>query len=209
VEPAQGPRGDAKTERKGVGDYRVTVKGRASHAGVDFAAGASAIVELARQIQKMTEFVDKSRGITINPGVITGGTRTNVVADFARVDVDIRISRAKDAAAIDRKFRGLRPFDKRCTIEVSGGINRPPMEKTKDGDALFAKARAVAKSLGVDLREASTGGGSDGNFTAALGVPTLDGIGAVGEGAHSQGECIYTDRIADRVALLAKLLQNL
>lgn len=209
IEPGQGPEGAAKTQRKGVGDYSITVRGRSSHAGVDFASGASAIVELAKQIDRVVSFVDVKRGITVNPGIIAGGTRTNVVADFARADVDVRIARAKDAALLDRKFRSLKPVDKRCTIEVEGGVNRPPMEKTKAGQALFVKARQLARELDVTLQEASTGGGSDGNFTAALGVPTLDGIGAVGEGAHSPGECIYTARIADRVALLAKLVQNL
>jgi glutamate carboxypeptidase len=209
IEPGQGPDGRAKTERKGVGDYSITVQGRAAHAGVDFASGASAIVELAKQIDRLTTFIDMKRGITLNPGVISGGTRTNVVADFAKAEVDVRISRAKDAAFVDRKFRTLKPFDKRCSLEVAGGINRPPMEKTKAGQDLFAKARHLARELDVKLEESATGGGSDGNFTAALGVPTLDGIGAVGEGAHSHGECIYTARIADRVALLAKLVQTL
>jgi glutamate carboxypeptidase len=209
LEPGQGPEGHAKTARKGVGDYTVSVTGRASHAGVDFNAGASAVVELARQIQTIAGFTNLQRGITVNPGVVVGGTRTNVVADSARVEVDVRIGRASDAPMIDRKFRALKPFDSRCKIQVTGGLNRPPMERTKAGAALFAKARDLATDLGVDLQEASTGGGSDGNFTAALGIPTLDGIGAVGEGAHSPGECIYIDRIADRTALLAKLVQSL
>lgn len=209
LEPGQGSDGDAKTERKGVGDYIVSVKGRASHAGVDFASGASAILEVARQIEKIAAFTDLARGITVNPGVISGGTRTNVVADSARVEVDMRISRLKDAARVDKQFRSLKPVDKRCTIEVSGGLNRPPMEKTKASLVLFGKARDLAREIGIELKETSTGGGSDGNFTAALGIPTLDGIGAVGEGAHSPGECIYVDRLADRTALLAKLVQSL
>jgi glutamate carboxypeptidase len=209
VEPGQGPEGFLKTERKGVGDYKVIVRGRSSHAGVDFSAGASAITEIARQIQQITAFTDLPRGITVNPGVITGGTRTNVVADFAQVEVDVRIGRLRDAAGLDKKFRRLRTFDKRCAIEVTGGINRPPMEKTKGSRALFTTARQLAADIGIQLEEAATGGGSDGNFTAALGVPTLDGLGAVGEGAHSPGECIYADRIADRIALLAKLVAAL
>jgi glutamate carboxypeptidase len=209
VEPGTGLKGKLKTERKGVGDYTVTVKGRASHAGVDFEAGASAVVELARQIPRIAGFTNLEQGITVNPGVISGGTRTNVVAAEARVDVDIRIARAKDAAALDKKFRSLRPFDKRCSIQVDGGLNRPPMERTPAIGKLFQTARACAKELGVTLQESSTGGGSDGNFTAALGIPTLDGLGGVGEGAHAANESILLDRVADRTALLAMLLSRL
>lgn len=209
LEPGTGLAGKLKTERKGVGDYTVTVTGRASHAGVDFQNGASAIVELARQVERIAGFTELERGITVNPGVISGGTRTNVVAAEARAEVDIRIVRAKDAAALDRKFRRLRPVDKRCTIQVEGGLNRPPMERTPGIGKLFAKARGLAKELGVTLEESSTGGGSDGNFTAALGIPTLDGLGGVGEGAHAANESILIERIADRTALLAMLLASL
>ena len=209
VEPGTGLKGKLKTERKGVGDYTVTVKGKASHAGVDFEAGASAVVELARQIPKIAAFTDLERGITVNPGVIAGGTRSNVVAAEARVDVDIRVSKTTDAAALDKKFRSLRPIDKRCSLEVEGGLNRPPMERSPAIRSLFQKARDCAKELDVRLEESSTGGGSDGNFTAALGVPTLDGLGGVGEGAHAANESILVDRIADRTALLAMLLANL
>jgi glutamate carboxypeptidase len=209
LEPGTGLKGKLKTERKGVGDYTITVKGKASHAGVDFQAGASAVLELARQIPKMAAFTNLKQGITVNPGVIAGGTRTNVVAAEARVDVDIRIAKTKDAAALDKKFRSLRPFDKRCSIHVEGGLNRPPMERSPAIRSLFQKARACAKELGVSLEESATGGGSDGNFTAALGVPTLDGLGGVGEGAHAANESILLDRIADRTALLAMLLSQL
>ncbi|MBZ5611633.1 MAG: M20 family metallopeptidase [Acidobacteriia bacterium] len=209
LEPGTGLAGKIKTERKGVGDYTVTVRGRASHAGVDFQNGASAIVELARQIERLAGFTQLSRGITVNPGVISGGTRTNVVAAEAKAEVDIRVARMKDAPALDRKFRALRPFDKRCAIQVEGGVNRPPMERTPAIRKLFATARGFAKELGVKLEESSTGGGSDGNFTAALGVPTLDGLGGVGEGAHAANESILVDRIADRTALLAMLLSKL
>jgi glutamate carboxypeptidase len=209
LEPGTGLTGKLKTARKGVGDYTVTVKGRASHAGVDYAAGASAVVELARQIPKIAAFTNLKQGITVNPGVISGGTRTNVVAAEARAEVDIRIAKAKDAAALDRKFRSLRPFDKRCSIHVEGGLNRPPMERTPAIRLLFQTARDCAKELGVALRESATGGGSDGNFTAALGIPTLDGLGGVGEGAHAANESILLDRIADRTALLAMLLSRL
>jgi glutamate carboxypeptidase len=209
LEPGTGLDGKLKTERKGVGSYTVTVKGRASHAGVDFQNGASAIVEIARQIERIASFTQLSRGITVNPGVISGGTRVNVVAAEASVEVDIRVSRMKDAPVLDKKFRALRPFDKRCLVRVEGGLNRPPMERTAAIRKLFATARDLAKQLGVSLEESSTGGGSDGNFTAALGVPTLDGLGGVGEGAHAPNESILVDRIADRTALLALLLANL
>jgi glutamate carboxypeptidase len=187
----------------------VTVRGKATHSGLDFAAGASAVLELARQIEKIAAFTDLPRGITVNPGVISGGTRVNVVAAEARAEVDMRIPRLKDAAALDRKFRGLRPVDKRCTIEVAGGMNRPPLERSPAVVRLFRKAQALAQEMGPALAESSVGGGSDGNFTAALGVPTLDGLGAVGEGAHALNESILLDRIADRTALLAKLVAAL
>ncbi len=209
LEPGTGLKGKLKTARKGVGDYTVHVKGRASHAGVDFQAGASAVVELARQIQKITAFTNLKQGITVNPGVIAGGTRTNVVAAEAHVEVDVRIAKLKDAAALDKKFRSLRPVDKRCSLQVEGELNRPPMERSPAIRSLFQKARACAKELGVRLEESATGGGSDGNFTAALGVPTLDGLGGVGEGAHAANESILLDRVADRTALLAMLLSTL
>lgn len=208
LEPGTGMTGKLKTARKGVGDYTVTVKGRASHAGVDFEAGASAIVELARQIERIAGFIDLKRGMTVNPGVISGGTRTNVVAAEARAEVDIRVARMKDEGALDKKFRSLRPVDKRCSIAVEGGLNRPPMERSAGIRTLFKKARALAKEMGVELEESATGGGSDGNFTAALGVPTLDGLGGVGEGAHAVLESILVDRIADRTALLAGLVAD-
>ncbi len=209
LEPSADLGGKVKTGRKGVGDYKVTVRGRAAHAGLDFKSGANAIVELAKQIEVIASFTDLDRGLTVNPGVVSGGTRTNVVAESAGVHVDFRISRVKDAAAIDRKFRRLKPFDKRCRIEVSGGLNRPPLERSRAIVALFRKAQTLAGQTGVKLEETSVGGGSDGNFTAALGIPTLDGIGAVGEGAHTPNESILVERIADRTALLAKLVQTI
>ena len=206
LEPGTGLTGKIKTARKGVGDFTVTVLGKASHAGVDFQAGASAILELARQLEKIAGFTQLNRGITVNPGVISGGTRSNVVAAEARAEVDIRILRLKDAAGLEKKFRGLKPFDKRCTIEVTGGLNRPPMERSAGILKLFRTAQKLGRELGVELEESLTGGGSDGNFTAALGIPTLDGLGAVGEGAHASNESILVDRIADRTALIAHLL---
>jgi glutamate carboxypeptidase len=173
---------------------------------VDFEAGASAIVELAWQITAISEFTDLKKGVTVNPGVISGGTRSNVIAAEAHADVDIRIAKLKDAAALDKKFKSLKAVDKRCKISAKGGLNRPPMERTEGVAALFAKAKALAAELGVKVDESMTGGGSDGNFTAALGIPTLDGLGGVGEGAHATHESILIDRIADRTALLAKLV---
>jgi glutamate carboxypeptidase len=206
LEPGTGLEGKLKTARKGVGDYTLTVRGRAAHAGVDFTSGASAILEMSRQIEKIAAFTRLDRGITVSPGVIQGGTRSNVIPAECRAEIDVRIPRASARAYLERRFASLKPFDKRCTIEVAGGMNRPPMERSAGTRALFRKAKALAAELGVSLEESSTGGGSDGNFTAALGVPTLDGLGAVGEGAHAPNESILMDRIADRTALLAKLV---
>ncbi len=206
LEPGTGFAGKLKTSRKGVGDYQVFIKGKAAHAGIDFTSGASAILEAARQISEIAKFTDLPHGITVNPGVISGGTRSNVIADTAQVHVDVRVNRLPDAAELDAKFRALKAQDDRCTVRVEGGLNRPPMERTEEIAALFLKARALADTIGVKLEESSTGGGSDGNFTAALGVPTLDGLGGVGEGAHAPNESILLDRVADRVALLAGLL---
>ena len=209
VEPGTGLEGKLKTSRKGVGDYTVRVEGVAAHAGVDFANGASAIVEMARQIETISSFTDLKRGITVNPGVIRGGTRANVIAAEAELKVDIRVARMKDAGPLDRRFRALKPFDKRCKVMVSGGLNRPPMERSPAIRNLFQRAQELGKSLEVNLEESSTGGGSDGNFTSALGIPTLDGLGGVGEGAHAVNESILIDRVPDRIALLALLLQSL
>jgi glutamate carboxypeptidase len=209
LEPGTGMQGKLKTARKGVGTVTVTVHGRASHAGVDFGAGASAILELARQLDRISGFTNLKRGITANPGVISGGTRSNVVAALAQAQVDLRVLRMKDAPALERKLRRLRPIDKRCRIEISGGVNRPPMERSPGIVQLFRTARRLALELGVELEESLTGGGSDGNFTAAVGTPTLDGLGGVGEGAHAANESILVERIADRTALIAKLLATL
>jgi glutamate carboxypeptidase len=205
LEPGTGLTGKAKTARKGIGSYRLQVRGIAAHAGVDFAKGASAVIELARQIERISGFTDLKRGVSVNPGVISGGTRSNVIAAEASAHIDIRAPRVTDSKWLDRKFRSLKPIDKRCTLELTGGLNRPPMVRTKSIARLFALARTLARESGVELEESSTGGGSDGNFTAALGIPTLDGLGAVGEGAHAAHESILIDRIADRVALLARL----
>lgn len=206
LEPGTGLEGKLKTARKGVGWYTVTVRGKASHAGVDFSNGASAIVEMARQIQKIAGFTRLDRGVTVNPGVLSGGTRSNVIAAESTAVVDIRAPRERDRVYLERCFASLKPFDKRCTIEVTGGLNRPPMERSAGVRRLFGIARKLGREIGVEIEESSTGGGSDGNFTAALGVPTLDGLGAVGEGAHAVNESILINRIADRTALLAKLV---
>ena len=206
IEPGTGLTGKLKTARKGVGQFRIRVTGRAAHSGVDFENGASAVLELSRQLLKIAEFTELASGVTVNPGVIRGGTRSNVIAAEAEAEIDIRIARLSDAAALEEKFHALKPVDDRCSIEITGGLNRPPMERTDAIGQLFEKARQAARELGIDLEESATGGGSDGNFTAALGIPTLDGLGAVGEGAHAANESILVSRIADRIALLAQLL---
>jgi glutamate carboxypeptidase len=209
LEPAQGLQGYLKTARKGVGDYTIRVRGRASHAGVDFEKGQSAVVELAHQVLEVTKFTDLARGITVNPGVVQGGTRTNVVAAEACAEVDIRIAHAADARELEAKFAALKPVNPNCTLEVTGGLNRPPMERTEGTVRLFHVAQEQAKIIGMTLDEASTGGGSDGNFTSALGVPTLDGLGAVGEGAHAAHESILLEELPRRTALLASLIGTL
>src|SRR5580765_1718133 len=206
LEPSQGPQGHLKTSRKGVGEITIRVRGRASHSGVDFEKGRSAIVELARQLLEVVRFTDLSRGITVNPGVIQGGTRSNVIAAEAWAEVDLRIARAADAAMLEQKFAALKPFDPDCSIELSGGIKRPPMERTEGTVRLFGIAREIGEGMGWKLEESSTGGGSDGNFTSALGVPTLDGLGALGEGAHASHESIVIKELPQRTALLAGLL---
>lgn len=206
LEPGTGLEGKLKTARKGVGDYTVVVRGVASHAGVDFAKGANAIVEMSRQLQKIAGFTRLDRGITVSPGVVQGGTRSNVVPAECRAEIDIRAPRARDRDYLERAFGSLKAFDKRCTIEVSGGLNRPPLERSAGVRKLFGLASRLAGEMGVTLEESSTGGGSDGNFTAALGVATLDGLGGVGEGAHANNESILVARMADRTALLAKLV---
>jgi glutamate carboxypeptidase len=206
LEPGTGLEGKLKTARKGVGDYTITVRGVAAHAGLDFEKGANAIVEMARQLERIAGFTQLARGITVSPGVIHGGTRSNVVPAECKVEVDIRAPRDRDRIYLEKKFSSLKPFDKRCVVEISGGLNRPPMERSP---GLFKTAEKLAAELGVTLEESSVGGGSDGNFTAALGVPTLDGLGAVGEGAHASHESILINRIADRTALLAKLVAAL
>lgn len=205
LEPGTGLAGKLKTARKGIGRYGLTVHGQSAHAGVDFEAGASAIVELAHQVQAVAALTDLAKGRTLNPGVIAGGTRSNVIADHATCEIDLRVRTLRDAAVVDRKLRALRVRDRRCRLSLEGGLNRPPMERSAGIVELFRIAQTCGRKIGVAVEESATGGGSDGNFTAALGVATLDGLGAVGEGAHAPHESILKGRIADRVALLAHL----
>lgn len=205
LEPASGLDGLVKTGRKGVGEIEIIATGRAAHAGLNPEDGVNAIEEIALQIARVSHWNQPRRGITVNAGVIEGGTRTNVIPENARVVVDVRATRAADMRALERKFRALRPILRGAKLEIRGGFNRPPMER-KHCAALYAKARAIAKEMGVTLGEAYVGGGSDGNFTAALGVPTLDGLGAVGEGAHSPNENIVIRALPERAALVAGLL---
>jgi glutamate carboxypeptidase len=207
-EPSYGLNGAVKTARKGVGEYQVKVTGKASHAGLDFQKGVNAIVELARQIEKISRFTDLKRGLTVNVGIVSGGSRTNVVPAEALARVDVRIVRMKDAAGIDKKMRGLRPFNRKCKVEVSGGVNRPPMERTAGVSALYEIAAGIARGLGWNLSEAAVGGGSDGNFTAGLGIPTLDGLGGVGDGAHAVHEHILISELPRRAALVAGLIEG-
>ena len=206
LEPAQGLA--YKTARKGVGHYNVHVTGVGAHAGVDFEKGHSAILELAKQVQTISGFVNFARQLTVNCGIFVGGTRSNVVASEAHAEVDVRISKVRDEAYIQKLFDGLRVSDPHCKLTVTGGINRPPMERKAGTIALFKQARRLAAELGFELEEAATGGGSDGNFTAALGVPTLDGMGAVGEGAHAAHESVMIEHLVPRTALLAAMIAS-
>jgi glutamate carboxypeptidase len=207
LEPSYGFQGDVKTARKGVGEYLIKVTGKASHAGLDFEKGANAILELARQIDRVSAFTELKKGLTVNVGIVSGGSRTNVVPADAAAQVDVRIARMQDAAGIDKKMRSLRPFNRKCKIAVTGGINRPPMERTAGVAALYAQAVGIARGLGWKLGEAAVGGGSDGNFTAGLGIPTLDGLGGVGDGAHATHEHILISELPRRAALVAGLIE--
>jgi len=207
LEPAQGLA--YKTARKGVGQYNVQVTGVGAHSGVDFERGHSAVLELAKLIQTISGFTNLERKLTVNCGVIAGGTRSNVVPSQASTEVDVRIAKASDAAYVDKLFCSLKVSDPHCKLTITGGINRPPMERKPGTVALFKKARSLAAQLGFALEEASTGGGSDGNFTAALGIPTLDGMGAVGDGAHAAHESIVIEHLVPRTALLAAMIAGI
>jgi glutamate carboxypeptidase len=208
LEPCQGPKGAVKTARKGIGEYVLKVTGKAAHSGLDFEKGQSAILELARQIVAIQKLIDLKRGLTLNVGTVQGGTRVNVIPAEASAVLDVRVARKQDAAGIDRKLRSLKPFNRQCKLEISGGMNRPPMERTSSVAALYKKAAEIAKQMGWKLEEAAVGGGSDGNFTAGLGIPTLDGLGGVGEGAHATHESILISELPKRAALLAELIAS-
>jgi glutamate carboxypeptidase len=205
LEPAL-PGGAVKTARKGVGDFVVRATGVAAHAGIDPAAGASAVHELARQVGVIAGLTDLGPGVSVNVGTISGGTRSNVVAEHAEAHVDVRISTMADAERVTAAVTGLTARDPRVRLEVSGGINRPPFERTPQVAELFAQAREIAAELGRTLGEGATGGASDGNFTGALGVPTLDGLGPEGHGAHALDEHVLLEPLAFRAALVAALL---
>jgi glutamate carboxypeptidase len=201
--------GALKTSRKGIGQFQLHVTGVAAHAGVDPGKGVSAVRELARQILDLERLHDLERGVSVNAGVIAGGTRPNVVAEEALAIVDVRAPSLADAARVDAAFRALRPHLAGARLAITGGFERPPMERTAGVAALYAHAQAAAAELGQTVAEGGTGGGSDGNFTAALGVPTLDGLGAVGDGAHALHEHVEIARLVPRTALLAVLIARL
>jgi len=203
------PGGALKTSRKGCGGYQLTVRGVAAHAGIEPQKGASAVQELAHQILAINALQDLSRGISVNVVQVSGGMRSNVIPDEARAVVDVRVPTAAAAAEVEAAFRALRPVDERTTIEARGGFDRPPLERSDQVARLYGEARDVARELGQELSEGGTGGGSDGNFTAALGVPTLDGLGAVGDGAHALHEHVDIDSLADRAALVAGLITRI
>jgi len=201
-----GPGGALKTARKGVGSFSLQVTGVAAHSGLDFEKGHSAILELAHQLQAIARLTDLARGITMNVGIVRGGTRTNVVPAEASAEVDLRVKRKEDGVEMECRMRELRPVNPNCNLEVTGGMNRPPLERTPQVMALFEMARKVAGELGFELSETAVGGGSDGNFTAGIGVPTLDGLGAVGDGAHAAHEHVIAAELPRRAALLAGLI---
>ena len=205
LEPSLGPRGLLKTSRKGVGEAQLVVCGRASHAGLAPEKGVNAIHELAAQITRMERWNNLRRGVTINADLVKGGSRTNVIADRAEAVLDLRAWRVSDMRSLESRLRSLKPIHGGAKLEITGGFNRPPLER-KQSAALFARAKSLAKDLGLALGEAAAGGGSDGNFTAALGIPTLDGLGAVGDGAHSTQEHVLIKTLPPRAALLAALL---
>jgi len=204
LEPAQGLA--YKTARKGTGNWRIDIKGVAAHAGVDFEKGVSAIRELARAVETVSGWTGFRAGATVSVGLAGGGSKSNVIPAEAWAEVDVRVSRKADGPMIERRFAALKAQDRRCSLVLTGGINRPPMERTRGTVALFQKARALAAELGFVLDEAATGGASDGNFTSALGVPTLDGMGGVGDGAHARHESILLEHLAPRTALLAGMM---
>jgi glutamate carboxypeptidase len=209
LEPALGRGGRLKTARKGVGGAEIIVTGRSAHAGVDPEKGVNAVHELSLQIARLMEMNDPRRGVTVQATVVNGGTTSNVIPAEARAEVDIRFTRMADVKKVEQELRRLRPILKGARVTVRIPPNRPPLERTAKVRLLFRQAQAIACEMGIPLDEASTGGGSDGNFTAALGVPTLDGLGAVGDGAHSPREHVIIRKLPERAALLATLLVTL
>jgi glutamate carboxypeptidase len=207
LEPAAA-QGALKTSRKGVGEFQITVRGRSAHAGINPSAGVNAISELARQILRIEKLARPQRGLTVNVDVILGGTRANVIPELAVARVDVRVPTALDREKIEKKMRALSPIHPEAKLEITGGVNRPPMER-KMAIALFRKARELGRQMGLELKEAATGGGSDGNFTAALGIPTLDGLGGTGDGAHARHEHVILRELPQRAALLAALMATL
>jgi glutamate carboxypeptidase len=203
------PGGRAKTARKGTGLFTLAVEGRAAHAGLEPEKGVSAVLEIARQIERLHALADPARGTTLNVGVVCGGTRANVVAERARAEIDIRFASAEEAQRVEREILGSRPFDARARLEVRGGINRPPLERTQGVADLYEKARRAAAAFDFELGEASVGGASDGNFAAACGAAVLDGLGVAGDGAHAAHEHIIADDVVLRGALLASLVASL
>ena len=203
------PGGVAKTERKGVASYEIIARGVSAHAGLDPDKGVSAIAELAHQLLVLYRLNDLERGISVNAGVVHGGTYPNVIAAEARAQVDVRFRTMAQAQEIFRRIESLQPLLPGATVEVRGGINRPPLERTADVISLLELAREEAQHLGFSLRDGASGGGSDGNFTAALGIPTLDGLGVDGDGAHAESEHIVVADLPRRAAFLAALLTRL
>lgn len=209
VEPAVANTGALKTARKGVGHFTMSIKGKAAHAGNHHEDGINAVEEMAHQILFLQRLTDYEKGTTVNVGIASGGTRTNVVPENAVLDIDVRIDRLTEAERIHSLITQAKPHMQGTTLHISGGINRPPMERTAQTERLFQLAAGCAEELGMTLTEAAVGGGSDGNFTAALGIPTLDGLGAMGEGPHAEYEHILIDQLPVRAALLAGLLSRL
>ena len=205
LEPSLGPKGLLKTARKGVGEAQLVVRGRASHAGLAPEEGINAIHELAAQIARIEKWNDHRRGVTINADIIAGGTRTNVIAENAKATLDLRAWRLADMRRLEKRLHSLKPIHRGAKLELRGGFDRPPLEREFSSE-LFTRAKSLAKQMGISLGEAAAGGGSDGNLTAALGIPTLDGLGAVGDGAHSTHEHVITKTMPERAALVAALL---
>jgi glutamate carboxypeptidase len=205
LEPSLGPSGRIKTSRKGVGEAQLIVHGRASHAGLAPEKGVNAIHELAAQLVRIERWNNLRRGVTVNADIVEGGSRTNVIADHAKATLDLRAWRMADMRALERRLHSLKPIHRGARLEMNGGFNRPPLERQQSA-ALFSRAKSIANQMGWSLGEAAAGGGSDGNFTAALGIATLDGLGAVGHGAHSRQEHIVVKAMPQRAALLAAML---